>query len=93
MLLFSLLPAIGKKILKQMGSFYFVLRCFFLSRNAKNQKEVVIGKRDKKFPLFFSHLFFISLLRGESLIKYEILEKSRPGMVIVNERENSHFSG
>jgi hypothetical protein len=63
--LLSPLPAIGKKILNQ-KVFFFVLRYFLLIAQTQRIKRIWSPKREiKKFPLFFSHLFFISLLRGE----------------------------
>jgi len=38
---------------------------FLLIANRKESEKIVTEKGDKKFPLFFFHLFFISLLRRE----------------------------
>ena len=61
----SLLPAIGKNILKQNRMNLFVLRCFYLSRNVKNHNNRVTEKEDKKCLLFFLLLLFIFFLRAE----------------------------
>ena len=57
----SLLPAIGEKISNQKGSF-FLFEIFFTYRvNAKNQKNIVTEKGDKKFLLLFlSFIFYLS---------------------------------
>jgi hypothetical protein len=58
--------AIGEKYIKKIFLFFNILfRDVFTYRlTAKNPKTLATEKRDKKFPLFFSRLFFISLLRG-----------------------------
>ena len=60
----DLSPAIGKKFPSK-KVFLFGWRFFSYRVNAKNQKDIVTEKEDKKFPLFFSHLLFILFLRGE----------------------------
>jgi len=58
--------AIGKNYIYKIFPFFNILfmDVFTYRLTAKNPKILATEKGDKKFPLFFSHLFFISLLRG-----------------------------
>jgi len=52
--------------MKSFFSFNFLFMYVFTYRlTVRNPKKIATEKEDKKFPLFFSHLFFISLLQEE----------------------------
>ena len=62
----------------------------------RNPKDIVTEKGDKKCLLLFLSVIFYHSFRGENKIKCEILEKSRPGMAMVNEereRVGLQFAG